>query len=670
MPDKKRSITAEDLYNFNLISDCQISPDGRHILYCVQRVHKKTEKKYSNLWVVPIDGAPRQFTYGDHSDTTPRWAPDGTEIAFISNREDEKQPQIYIIPSYGGEARKVTDFKGTIEGFEWSPDGKKIVCVFCKKDKEDIEREEDEQKKELGVVSRHITRVFYKGDGQGFYPKERDHIWVINTETGEQTQLTDHEIYDEEEPSWAPDGKSIVFCSNRSEDPDLDPDAIDLFVMPAEGGDFHKIETPAGPKSSPRFSPDGKWIAYLGQEGKGLTWRSTSVWVVPADGSKPARNLTEQFDFDVSSITINDIPGILPMTPPTWSADSSMIYFQVSHHGNTVLTSVSIDDPPSVQTVIGDPGVVGTFSFDKKQSLLAYLHADMKHIAEVYVWDMATETSQKLTHTNDALFESLNLGEVEEVWFKGASGNQLQGWIIKPPDFDESNVYPSILEIHGGPRVQYGNFFMHEFFFLAAQGYVVYFCNPRGGQGYGEEHSKVIWNKWGTVDYDDLMAWADYMEKKPYIDEQRIGVTGGSYGGYMTNWIIGHTIRFKAAVTQRSVSNLISMYGTSDFNWSFQYEFGDEPPWENMENWWQQSPIKYIENVTTPTLVIHSEQDLRADIEQDLQVFVSLKKLGVDTEMVLFPEEPHGLSREGRTDRRVVRLNHIKRWFDRYLKST
>jgi dipeptidyl aminopeptidase/acylaminoacyl peptidase len=210
---------------------------------------------------------------------------------------------------------------------------------------------------------------------------------------------------------------------------------------------------------------------------------------------------------------------------------------------------------------------------------------------------------------------------------------------------------------------------MHEFFFLAAQGYVVYFCNPRGGQGYGEAHSKSIWNVWGTVDYEDLMAWADYVEKKPYIDKDKMGVTGGSYGGYMTNWIIGNTHRFAAAVTQRSVSNLTSMYGSSDFNWAFQDEFGNEPPWENIENYWKQSPMKYIGNARTPTQVIHSENDLRANIEQGLQVFVALKRLGVDTELVLFPDEPHGLSRTGRTDRRIARLNHMKRWFDTYLKG-
>ena len=668
---KKRPIVAEDLYRFQLITACQISPDGQHVVFCIQRVDKKTEKRHSNLWVVPTAGGrPRQFTYGDQVDSQPKWSSDGSEVAFLSNRGDEKQPQIYIIPFHGGEARSLTNLKGTFGALEWSPDGGQLVCQFRKKDQEAIEREADERKKELGVVSRHVTRVFYKLDGSGFLPQERWHIWMINARTGKATQLTDGDVYDELDPHWSPNGKEITFCSNRSDDPDLDPDVIDLFIVPAEGGHLRKIEIPLGPKANPTFSPDGKWLAYFGREGRGQWWRNTCLWVVPADGSGEARNLTQKFDFDASNVTGNDLPGFVPMTPPTWSKDGSKLYFQVSQHGNTVLKSVALDgDESSLQTMIGDKGIVGQFGFNQEQSRLAYFHAGMTDLGQVWVRDLATGHARKLTRVNENLLRARDLGEIEEVWLKGSAGNDLQGWILKPPGFDESKKYPSILEIHGGPRVQYGNFFMHEFYYLAAQGYVVHFCNPRGSQGYGEAHGEAIANNWGTADYEDLMAWADFVQQKPYIDPDRMGVTGGSYGGYMTNWIIGHTDRFKAAVTQRSVSNLISMYGSSDFNWIFQAEFGEKPPWENFENYWRQSPMKYIVNAKTPTLVIHSEQDLRCAIEQSEQVFVALKKLGVDTEMVRFPNEPHGLSRGGRTDRRIERLNHIRRWFDRYLKE-
>ncbi len=663
---KKRSTGADDLYRFRLVTDCQISPDGRHVVFPVQRVDQKTEKKYTNLWVVSTDrGRPRQFTYGDQVDGQPRWSPDGDEIGFVSNRGDEKQPQIYVIPFHGGEARPLTSLKGEIGAFEWSPDGKRFVCQFRKKDQEAIEREADEEKKKLGIVSRHVTRTFFKLDGYGFLPQERWHVWTINARTGKATQLTDGEVCDEWSPRWSPDGQRIVFVSNRCADPDLAPDDVDFFVIPAGGGEMRKVETPVGPKSSPVFSPDGTRLAYLGKEGRGQWWRNDSLWIVPVDGSAAAQNLTEAFDIHVANVTGNDLPGMLPMTPPTWSRDGSKLYFQVSRHGSTVLKSVTPEG--DLQTVIDEVGVVGTFNFDAAQSKLTYLHANMFELTQAWVMDLPTGRSRKLTRVNDNLLRARDLGEMEEVWFKGADDNDLQGWILKPPGFDESKKYPSILEIHGGPRVQYGNLFMHEFYYLAAQGYVVYFCNPRGGQGYGEVHSKAITNNWGTVDYADLMVWADLVQQKSYVDPDRMGVTGGSYGGYMTNWIIGHTDRFGAAVTQRSVSNMISMYGSSDFNWTFQAEFGDQPVWENMENFWRQSPLKYIGNAKTPTLVVHSENDMRCEMEQDEQVFVALKKLGVDTEMVRFPDEPHGLSRGGRTDRRVARLECILEWFERYL---
>jgi dipeptidyl aminopeptidase/acylaminoacyl peptidase len=668
---KKRPITAEDLYRFQFISGNQISPDGKHAVYCLHRVNKKTERKYSNLWVVPTDGGEAgQFTHGDHADTQPKWSPDGNQIAFLSNRGDEKQAQVYVIPFQGGEARKLTDFKGTLASFAWSPDGKKLVGMFRKKDAEEIEREKDEQKKKLGVVARHITRIWFKLDGEGYLPKERWHLWTFDAKTGKGKQLTDSKVYDEWSPCWSPDGKEIACFSNHSEDPDLTPDSVDLFVIPAKGGRMRKIETPVGIKYEPAWSRDGERIAYYGVEGRGEWWKNTSLWVVPLRGRGKARNLTQRFDLHVAADTINDLPGGVEMAPPTWSRDGETLYFQVSRHGNVVLKAVSVKGAtPKVSSVIEDRGVVGGFTLDRAQTKLVYLKGDERDPGQVWCRDLGNEASRKVTQVNQDLLGELNLGALEEVWFKGASGNDLQGWILKPPGFDPKKKYPAILEIHGGPRVQYGPFMMHEFRLLAAQGHVVFYCNPRGGQGYGEKHSKAIVNAWGTVDYEDLMAWTDLVQRKPYVDRQRMGVTGGSYGGYMTNWIIGHTHRFKAAVTQRSVSNLISMYGSSDGNWSFQVEFGNKPPWQSFENYWRQSPMKYIGKARTPTLVLHNEADFRCAIEQGEQVFVALKKMGVETEMVRFPDEPHGMSRTGRTDRRIQRLKHIVRWFDRYLKK-
>ena len=664
---QKRRITAEDLYKLQMITTSEISPDGKFVVYGLQRVEPETEKKYANLWLISTeDGSPRQITFGDHVDQSPKWSPDGTEIAFLSNRKEEKQFQLYVLPMQGGEAGPITDLKGEFGEFSWSPEGKKLVFEFRKKDEETLKREQDEKKKSLGITARHIDRVFYKLDAYGYLPRERWHIWTVNGSTKEVRQITDSKLFDDLEPSWSPDGKRVVFCSNHSDDPDLNFEAIDLFIADAEKAKISKLETPPGVKQTPRFSPDGKWIAYVGQDGQHNGWKNQNLWVIDADGKLPATNLTGKYDFQVSGWTINDYAQTRNVAP-VWSKDNEKIFFIIARHGNTNLLSISTDGG-ACQEILANNGVVLNFSIDHANAHIAIEHLDMFTPGQILLHNMHEQKLKTLVNINRDLFKNIDLGTVEEIWFKGADGNDLQGWILKPPDFNENKAYPAILEIHGGPLVQYGDIFMHEFFYLAAQDYVVFFCNPRGGQGYGEEHAKAIHGAWGTVDFDDLMSWTDNVSQKPYVDSNRLGVTGGSYGGYMTNWIIGHTQHFKAAVTQRSVSNLTSMWGSSDFNWAFQEEFDNKAPYESIEVLWECSPMKHIGSAKTPTLVIHSEQDLRCPIEQGEQVYVALKKLGVDTEFVVFPEEPHGLSRNGRTDRRIERLKSILGWFDRYLK--
>jgi len=667
---EKRLIQAEDLYDFEVINACQISPDGKKIVYSLQTVDKESEKKYSHLWIVGRDdGEPIQLTFGKQNDTDPQWSPDGKWIAFMSNRSDKDQPQIFLLPTSGGEAHVLTDLHGDFGVYDWSPDSRKLVFQFRQHDPEDVELKKDEKKKELGRVSRRVTnRVFYKLDGYGYLPQAHYHLWTVDIESKKAVCLFEDEIHDESGPVWSPDGKSIAFFSNRTDQPDLNPDQIDLFVYDLETEKYQKVHTPEGPKGQASFSPDSKTIAYIGGDGINADYKNNELWIVNLEEKASAISLTSKFNFDVGGGVINDVGGF-NSSKPYWSPDGKDLIFQVGRQGRTSLHKIDTNGE-NLETLLEFDGVVSGFSLDALGDNVGYIHGTFFDPCQIGCFTMSTQETQILTHHNQDLLETLDLGEVEEVWFEGSDGNQLQGWILKPPYFDSEQQYPSIMEIHGGPLTQYGFFFMHEFFYLAAQGYVVYFCNPRGGQGYGEAHAKAIYQgKWGTVDYDDLMVWADKVQNLSYIDPEKMGVTGGSYGGYMTVWIIGHTDRFKAAVSQRCVSNLISMWGSSDFNWSFQKIFDDKAPYENLDVLWQCSPIKHIGTATTPTLVIHSMQDLRCAIEQSEQVYVALKNLGVDTEFLMFPDSPHGVSRSGRTDRRIVRLKAISEWFDRYLSD-
>ncbi|MCP4357579.1 MAG: S9 family peptidase [Chloroflexi bacterium] len=669
MPEEKRPLTADDLYNLQLVTDPQISPDGCHIIFGLIRVDRQTEKKYTNLWLATVDGRtpPHQFTYGNQTDTRARWSPDGRHIAFLSNRKNEKQMQIHIIPFHGGEARPVTEIKGNFAGFEWSPNGTRFVAQFRQKDAEALEREEDEQKKKLGIVSRHITSLSYKYNGEGYLPQEKWHIWTFDAGSGEGTQLTAGEFH-ETGPRWSPDGKQVLFVSNRHPQWELNQDETELYLIAAEGGEMQMVETGHhGRKYSPTFSPDGRQIAYMGRAQLGDWYQNSCLYVVAAAGGQ-AHNLSAQHDLHLSIVTLTDTGSDTPQPPPIWSNDGAKIYIQATERANQPLLTFDATTG-ELERLIDESGLVGSFSLSTDQSTIAYLWGTTERPGQVWQREMGANEGRPLTHFNDDLFAEIAWGELEEVWIKGPDGGDLQGWILRPPGFDPDQQYPSILEIHGGPMAQYGRAFMHEFHFLAASGYVVSFCNPRGSQGYGQTFAGAIANCWGTVDYDDVMAWANYVENLPAIDPERMGVTGGSYGGYITALIIGKTHRFKAAVGQRVVSNLLSFYGSSDMNWSTEHLINTETqPWNDLAGYWRQSPMATIGNARTPTLIIHSESDFRCDREQGEQVFVALKQQGVEAEMVLFPEESHGLSRNGRTDRRVQRLEHMRRWFDNYLK--
>lgn len=668
MTDKRR-ITAEDLYAIKSVSHARISPDGKHMIYVLQYVDQDSEKKYSNLWIAPTDGSePYQFTFGEQSDTSPEWSPDGKTIVFLSNRENaDMPPALYKISFKGGEAQKFADLKGMVMSFAWNPDGTQLVAGVVKADSKTLERMQDEKKKKLGVVDRVYDSVRYKFDGMGYLSNEKAHLWIINVADGSAEQILTDDAYSEMAGTFSPDGKQIAFVSNHAERPLFEPWADDIFLFSIEEKTVSKLDTPIGGKGSLAFSPDGTKLAYYGYQGT-LMWHSFDrLWTVSVEGGD-ANCLTGETDYVCSSTTLCDTTP-MEMVEPIWSPDGKALYFQADYHGSSILMKIA-SDGGDIEWVSKTPGVIGSPTFSQDGIQLGFISGNIDVLPEVFT--MKNGNYQQLTNHNTELLETLDLGKVEEVWFTGEDENDLQGWILYPPDFDEKKQYASILEIHGGPTAQYGFHFMHEFYFLAAQDYIVYYTNPRGGTGYGEEHCQAILGDWGNRDYADLMCWADLVEKKPFVDPEKMGVTGGSYGGYMTVWIIGHTNRFQAAVTQRCVSNLTSMWGSSDMSWATQGMVGIEetkPPYEDLENYWVHSPIAYMSHAITPTMVVHSENDFRCPIEQGEQVFIALQYQNVPSEMVRFPNESHGLSRGGRTDRRIARLNHFLRWFNKFLKG-
>ncbi|MGE0433942.1 MAG: prolyl oligopeptidase family serine peptidase [Planctomycetota bacterium] len=675
----RRPFQADDLFDLHLIPDADFAVDGSLLVWSQTRAHRETMKLHSDLWICRLAAGekPRQFTGGDWSDSMPRLSPDGRTIAFVSNRLDEKQPRVWLMPTDGGEPRQLTQDDGTTTSLRWTPDGKSLLATFRAKDAAVIERESDEQAKKLGIVCRHITRVHYKEDGVGWLPENRVDLVRIDVATGKQHVLVAGKDRDIADVAVSPDGKHVAWVVCEEPDADMEPSrqVIRLLDLTVPGAKPHNLKSqPVGPKSALVFSPDSAHLAWLGEEGLRRVADHTNLWVAPIDDSAPAQNLTGSHDILMWPATINDTAGLPAPARPVWAPEGRFVFVQSSRHGRTSLVKVDTTNASAapVPIVEGDFSVNG-FWFSADHAQLVTLELGMCNPGTLRLRDMPGGNARDIACAAGDLLSAVKLSPPEEVWFTAADGHKLQGWIQRPPDFDASKQYPCILQIHGGPLVQYGHAMMAEFHWLAAQGYVVGYSNPRGGMGYGETHAQAILHNWGTTDYDDVMTFADQLAALPYVDTRRMGVAGGSYGGFMTNWIIARSKRFAAAVSMRCVSNFTSFVGSSDFNWHFRTIFAaDAAPWDSPEalaQYWRQSPISELAKATTPTLVIHSEQDHRCPLEQGEQVFVALKMAGVQTEMVVFPDESHGLSRGGRTDRRIARLGHIGRWFDMFLKA-
>ena len=669
---KKQNIQISDLYRFKLVSDPQISPDGSRVVFVVERMDKKEKKYFSNLALVSTKGRRVQtLTVGKKEDRLPRWSPDGKSVAFVSNRPaqiggksgEEKWTQIWILPMEGGEAKPLTRLpRGKITELKWSPDGKEIGFLFHPTGKEVVF---DKSGKPEIPTYRYIKELWYRLDGEGFLDSEFTHLWIADTRTGVTRQLVTGNWYDRFF-DWSPDGKEIVFISNRKKDWHYHLEEDDLFLVRAKGGTPRKISTPAGPKVGVSFSPDGRTLVFIGHtrpyEGWGVV--NFTIRTVRKNG-KEYKNLTDSLDRTAFSVTVGDLTPSFVVTSPVWDKAGRWIYFLASSQGGSPLYRVS-SDTGIIETVT-EKKVVVSFSFDKERENVVFHGGQIESLDELFLVSIESNDLRQITNMNRYYVNSRQFNIPEEIGFKSGRTN-IQGWILTPPDFSgKHSKYPLILQIHGGPRCQYAKLFFHEMQVLAANGYVVMYTNPRGSQGYGERFADAITGKWADPAMKDLMAAVDYAISLGYVDEKRMGVTGGSYGGYMTNWVVTHSDRFKAAVTQRSVSNLASMFGTSDFGFDMDWEF-KATPWDNPDLYAKWSPITYIKRCKTPLLIFHSEHDWRCNVEQDDQMFMALKFLKREVEYIRFPEEPHGLSRHGRPDRREARLKLMLDWFNRFLK--
>ena len=681
---RRRAITAEDLLRFRFVSDPRISPDGSEVLYVVKWIEGK--KYRTQLWI-----GERPFTSSSGDDAFPRWSSDGKTIAFVRTAEDDAQ--IWLIGRAGGEARPVTKLPpGKIKALEWSPDGTRLAFVFHPGAKE----------KEPPLL-RHVTRLRYKEEGAGFLDSERDHIWIVQARDGRTEQITRGD-WDDACPAWSPDSRRIAFVSNRLPDADYRLLEFDVWIVGSGGGVPRKLPKPAGPASHPVWSPDGKTIAFLGHDQPEESWggANTHVWTAAADGRRPARDILRGFDRTCEDLVITDTRSFHGAgQPPVWSGDGREIYFLASDRGAChIYQARAAGGRPEPLT----RGQIEVTSFTEAGRRMAAAVSDPLTIGEICTLELPgrarsgrplaaerrargtrapggrtaggpTEGGrsgayrlERVSALNDALWGELKLARPLGLSFTSFDGARIQGWLLRPPDRPRGRKRPAIVQIHGGPRAQYGCAFFHEFQLLAAMGYAVFYCNPRGSQGYGEAFTKAIRNDWGNLDYRDIMAGVDALERQPGVDSRRLGVCGGSYGGYMTNWILGNTRRFRAAITMRSVTNLFSMFGTSDFGYEDSREFGGHA-FDDPANYARQSPITYVKRIRTPLLILHAEGDLRCPIEQAEQLYTMLKAMKRKVEFIRFPEENHDLSRAGRPDRRIERLRRIQAWWRRYLGS-
>jgi dipeptidyl aminopeptidase/acylaminoacyl peptidase len=707
---QKRPITEKDLFRFQWIGDPQISPDGSQVAFVRITVDEKKTNYETSIWVASTaGGSVRTLTSGKH-DASPRWSPDGKFLAFMRAAEKDGKPQpaqIFILPVTGGEAWPLTKMPKGAGGPEWSPDGKTIAFVStanpedialaaCEEkegkgspatDKKDQTADAKDQEKDAKDKTaakcgkpehepdiQVVTRVEYRGDNEGYFDFSRPpHIWTIPlpanpSEIGQPTQITKGE-FAEDEFEWAADGSKIYFVSTRNLEPYYALPQNAIYSVPSTGGEITEVARIAGTSQAISISPDGSKLAFVGI-GNTPVQSSTQphLWVLDLKAGAKPRNLTAKLDLDIAGGIIGDQepPRGGNGGRPLWSADGKFLTIVVAKKGRTNLERFDVETGLSTPVTQGDQAVT-QYTSNGKQTVAEISTPTI--INDLYLVGSDPAQSKRLTDVNEKLFAELNLTAPEEITYTSFDGKKIQGFVQKPPDFDPKKQYPLILNIHGGPHTAYGYVFFHEMQWMAAKGYVVLYPNPRGSTSFGEEFANIIQYKYPGDDYHDLMAGVDDVIQRGYVDAKRLGVTGGSGGGLLTNWVIGHTDRFAAAVAQRDIASWTAWWYSDDFA-LFRPMWFHKPPFEEPADYRDRSPISFVNFVKTPLMLILGDADLRTPPSAGgEQMFRALKYRKVPTVMVRFPAEGHELSRSGQPWHRIERLHHIVNWFDIYLQG-
>lgn len=642
-----------DIFNLEFVSDPQISPDGSKVIYVRNFKDIMTDKSLSNLWIVNFDGTQnRPLTTGEQNDRSPRWSHDGKKIVYASNKSGKSE--IYLRWMDTGDEMMLVNSEKSPSNITWSPDDKHLAFnMFVPKAKPSPIRMPAKPKgAQWNAPPKYIDNLTWRRDGVGELPQGNQQLFTVPVSGGTPRQLTEGP-FNHGNAEWSKDGQKLYFSANMREDRELEGSDSDIYTISLSNGEITKLTDRYGPDGNPKISPDGKKMAYLGYDDKYKGYQISRLYIANADGSG-SQLISGDLDRDVGNIK--------------WSADGKGLYFQYVDKGHTKIGYITTRGKVTDITEglggvsLGRPYTSGAYSVASNGNY-AYTWAETHEPSDLGVGNNGN--NRRITKVNEDLFDYKQLGSVEEIWYKSsADGLDINGWIVKPANFDPSKKYPLILEIHGGPFSSYGPVFSGEIQLMAAAGYVVLYTNPRGSTSYGYDFGNQIDKNYPSKDYDDLMSGVDEVVKRGYIDESQLFVTGGSGGGVLTSWIVGKTNRFRAAVVAKPVINWYSWSLNADMSaFATRYWF-EKKPWEDPEKYLKHSPISLVGNVTTPTMLLTGEADLRTPIHESEQYYTALKLRGVETAMVRIPGAYHGIA--ARPSNLIAKVSAILTWFDKY----